>query len=476
MFRKSTPQSSFLEVENYFPEALPQDDWCYIYKKRILPLINEDNFRHLYSVDIGRPNTSIKTALSLIIFIGTEQQSWRAAEYQFPRRLDWMIATNTPFGKATIDHTTLFKFYQRLETDDTAYKLFVELSSAFIQACGTSLKKQRIDSFYIHGWLRILSRFGLFKETIRKFLQALQKQKPGLYENIKDQLSQNYLENKFDLTEKDRDLAQKKISLMAQDLHCLATAFENHKQVQHYETFKILWQVFSQQCEVKNSAEANPEIIIKEKPDKDAVCTPHNTEARFVRKGKQRITGDKAVVTETCDPENKTQFITDVNVVDANCHDSKEQPHIQDRLIENEFKPEKQYKDAGFVNGQTIIDSKAKGIDLEGPTSGRSQSFEAYEKKDRPFDTGDFDTTIDDETNELFVNKCPNNQEPSNQRRSKKTGKMIMHFDRNVCSMCPDSNRCPVKMGKRTATFTVDEAEYVGAVRHHHYDDQQRLS
>ena len=444
MFRKSTPQSSFFEVDHYIPGALAQDDWCYTYQKRILPLINEDNFKHLFSVDRGRPNSSIKTALSLIIFIGTEQQSWRGGEYQFPRRLDWMIATNTPFGKATIDHTTLFKFYQRLETDDTAYKLFVELTSAFMQACGTSLKKQRTDSFYIHGWLRILSRFGLFKETIRKFLQALHKQKPGLYEKIKDQLSQNYLENKFDLTEKDRDLAQKKISLMAKDLYYLVTVFENHKQVQHYETFKVLCQVFSQQCEVKNSAEANPEIVLKEKPDKDAVCTPHNT-------------------------ENKTQFITDVNVVAANCHDAKEQPHIQDRLIENEFKPEKQYKDAGFVNGQTIIDSKAKGIDLEGPTSGRSQSFEAYEKKDRPFDAGDFDTTLDDETNELFVNKCPNNQEPSDQRRSEKTGKMIMHFDRNVCSMCPDSNRCPVKIGKRTATYTVDEAEYVGAVRHHHY-------
>ena len=181
MFRKSTPQSSFLEVDNYIPDALPQDDWCYTYKQRILPLINEDKFKHLYSVDKGRPNSSIKASLSLLIFIGIEEQTWRAAEFQFPRRLDWMIATNTPFGKATIDHTTLFKFYQRLEADDTAFKLFVELSSAFAKACGTSFKKQRTDSFYIHGWLRILSRFGLFKETIRKFLQALHKQKAGLY-------------------------------------------------------------------------------------------------------------------------------------------------------------------------------------------------------------------------------------------------------------------------------------------------------
>ena len=220
--------------------------------------------------------------------MGMEKLTWRAAEFQFPRRVDWLIATNTPFGKARIDHTTLFKFYQRLEVDNTARGLFTELTDAFIKACGTSLKKQRTDSFYIHGWIRILSRYGLFKETIRKFLQALRKQKPGLYEEIKEQLSQNYLGKDFDLTEKDRELAQKKVALMAQDLYRLKCSFENHKQVQHYETFKILSHVFSQQCEVKDSIDAEAEIIIKEKPDKGAICTPHNTEVRYVRNGEYR--------------------------------------------------------------------------------------------------------------------------------------------------------------------------------------------
>ena len=469
MFRPSSPQSSVFEVENYYPEALPKDDWCFIYKSRVLPLIDEEKFSHLYSEDGGRPNAPIKTAISLLIFMGMEKLTWRAVEFQFPRRVDWLIATNTAFGEAKIDHTTLFKFYQHLEVDNTADELFTEITDAFIKACGTSLKKQRTDSFYIHGWLRILSRYGLFKETIRKFLQALRKQKPGLYEDIKGQLSRDYLGKKFDLTEKDRDLAQRKVALMAQDLYRLKSAFENHKQVRHYETFKILCQVFSQQCEVKDTNDAEPEIIIKEKPDKGAICNPHNTEVRYVRKGKQRVTGDKAVVTETCAPENKTQFITDADLIEATCPDSKEQPNIQDRLIENEFKPEKQYEDAGFVNGQTILDAKGKGIELEGPTAGRSQSFEVYEQEDRPLDAGDFDTTIDDKTNELIVNKCPNNQEPQDQKCSEKTGKIIVHFDPAVCSACSYAGRCPVKIGKRVATYTVDDAEYVGAVRHHQY-------
>jgi transposase len=181
------------------------------------------------------------------------------------------------------------------------------------------------------------------------------------------------------------------------------------------------------------------------------------------------VTGEKGFVTETCDPDNKTQFITDIEVTPATEHDSKQQPHIQQRLIEQDFTPEQHYEDAGFVNGQTILDSTQNGIELEGPTAGRSQSFEAYEDQQRPFDAGDFKTTLDAQTGQLTVNECPNHQPPKDQQRSEKTEKVIVHFDPDGCRACPDAQRCPVKIGQRVATYHVDEAEYVGAVRHHHY-------
>jgi len=257
--------------------------------------------------------------------------------------------------------------------------------------------------------------------------------------------------------------------LMVKDTYTLHRAFENHNQVKHYETFKILSRVFTQQCEVKDTSGAEPEIIIKEKPDKDTICTPHNPEARYVRKGKQRVTGDKAFVTETCSSENKTQFITDVELLAATASDSDQQPEIQQRLIDNNFKPEKQYGDAGFVNGKTILESEENGISLEGPSAGRSQFFEAYEQKDRPLDAGYFDISFDEPTRELRVNECPNGQVPTEQKRSEKTGKILVHFAVPVCRACPKSRRCPVKIGKRVATLTIDETEYTGAARHHKY-------
>ena len=77
--------------------------------------------------------------------MGLKKYVWRTVEFQFPRRIDWMIATNAQIGNAFIDHVTLFKFYQRLENDETAAELFSVITSKFIELCGTSIKKQRTN-------------------------------------------------------------------------------------------------------------------------------------------------------------------------------------------------------------------------------------------------------------------------------------------------------------------------------------------
>ena len=42
MFRETSPQSSFFEVQNIVPELLPEDDWSNLYREKIYPLIDEN--------------------------------------------------------------------------------------------------------------------------------------------------------------------------------------------------------------------------------------------------------------------------------------------------------------------------------------------------------------------------------------------------------------------------------------------------
>lgn len=490
MFKPTSPQLSLFEPNSMFPGILPNSDWSFIYREKIWPLIDEDKFKHFHQEEGGAPNKSIRLKLSLLIFMALEKLTWREAERMYMTRIDWMNATFTPFGQAFMDHTTLFKFYQLLESDDGAYQLFCDLTSAFIAECNVSTKQQRVDSFFMLGWLARLSRYGLFKETIRIFLQALRKHKPGLYEAIRDELSRDYLKDEFDLTEKDKEKANRKIKEMAQDLYYLKSAFENHHQVKHYETFKVLVSVFEQQCAVKeHSDDSGPgpktefksddnnsadnsllEIELREKPCGDKIISsPHNTDAEYTRKREQVVVGHKGFLTETCDPKNEVQFITDVNLETATHSDAKEISEIERRLEDNGFKPEELAADAGFVNGESILESQAGGINLIGPSAGRSQSLEDFASDDRPFDMADFKVKIADESNEIVVLSCPEGQEPFAQKRSDKVDHVLVHFDRDVCSQCPSQERCPIKIGIRHSTLTISEAQYAGAARHHQY-------
>jgi hypothetical protein len=146
-----------------------------------------------------------------------ETLTGRAAEFMFPRRVDWLHTTCSNIGDKGIDHTTLFDFYKRLEDDDSAKQLFHDLTKAFIKECGISIEKQRTDSFFTYGWLATLSRCGLFKETIRSFLQVLRKHQSALYEEVRQNLSRDYLKETFDLAEKGKQQIQYRIQSMAQD-------------------------------------------------------------------------------------------------------------------------------------------------------------------------------------------------------------------------------------------------------------------
>ena len=130
------------------------------------------------------------------------------------------------------------------------------------------------------------------------------------------------------------------------------------------------------------------------------------------------------------------QFILDVDVHQANHSDSNDQEPIQARLIENNFTPDQQYCDAGFVNGRTIMNSQKNGIAFEGPTAGNSQFFEHYNNKDRPFDAGDFKINIDPDAQTLVIESCPLDQIPIDQHRSIKTEEMLVHFDPHICRAC----------------------------------------
>ena len=88
--------------------------------------------------------------------------------------------------------------------------------------------------------------------------------------------------------------------------------------------------VFEQQCVVKEPSDKMesgdlPQIEIRDKPvGEKIISSPHNTDAEYTRKRDQKVVGHKGFLTETCDPENPVQFMTDANLEKATHSDPQE--------------------------------------------------------------------------------------------------------------------------------------------------------
>ncbi len=58
MFCKTRPQLSLFDVNNVFPNALPKEDWCYIYRDQITHSLMKrfsENFTWVNAEDLTGP-------------------------------------------------------------------------------------------------------------------------------------------------------------------------------------------------------------------------------------------------------------------------------------------------------------------------------------------------------------------------------------------------------------------------------------
>ena len=106
-------------------------------------------------------------------------------------------------------------------------------------------------------------------------------------------------------------------------------------------------QVFDQQCNIiektidpDGSVKIEIEIKTPDGKGKQIVSTPHNTDAQYTRKRNQVVTGHKGFLTETCNPDNDVQYISDIALEAAGHADAVEIDKIENRLEENECKSE----------------------------------------------------------------------------------------------------------------------------------------
>lgn len=182
MFRPTDPQLSLMESRFLLSpkkRARLERSWAEAFRTRVLPLIDEEAFRACFCADNGRPNTSIRLLVGLHLLKEaddlTDAQVLDALEFN----LQWQHALGVEPADAHICEKTLHNFRHLMLGNARACAVFEYMTAALMKADGLAAVRQRLDSTHVMSNIAVLTRLGLFTETVTNFLRDLRREAPA---------------------------------------------------------------------------------------------------------------------------------------------------------------------------------------------------------------------------------------------------------------------------------------------------------
>ncbi len=448
MYRPTSPQLSLMESQ-YLVSSKKRErlvkSWAEAFRTHVLPFIDEEVFRACFSADNGRPNTSIRLLVGLHLLKEaddlTDDQILDALEFN----LQWQHALGVEPADAHICEKTLHNFRHLLIGNERATALFVQLTRALMQADGLSAVRQRLDSTHVISNIAVLSRLGLFTETVTHFLRDLRRDAPAKLMWLGDGYTDRYLNREGFFADAKREEAQRRLPIVTKDLYALVRLFEGDADVSLWPSYLLLVRLINEQCTA-----SDPEVTAAVSPDLptmkdskevggDSLQSPHDPDATYGHKGK----GYEVQLAETCVPENPYEVVTAVAINGANVSDQHATVPIIEELIENGMKPEAVTADTAYSGGDNIVACAKLGVDLIAPVQDPN--------KPAPTATGELPPAHGTTNpaglgsfafNAVFdsVSACPQGQAPTEQHATKLG--FEARFSGAACATCPFAAAC----------------------------------
>ncbi len=470
MFRERNPQGSLFQSAFLFPEAKfkrLEKSWANMFQSRALPLIDEKRFADMYCEDNGRPNRAVQTVLGVHIlkdmFNLTDEEALEELEFN----LLWHHALQLTLEEAHLPQKTLHNFRARLMAHDGGRVAFQETTDRIIVALGIRTGKQRLDSTHIMSNIAILTRLGLFCETIRHFFSALRRGHPDLSEMVPTVLLRRYLKEEGEPTSYEDARSgdgRRRLSVCARDLYRLVDRFRGTAAAQ-LEEYRLLERLLREQCHVGRHGDGRPgdsdddvgegKVPIALKDSKEvspnSLQSPYDPEATYSgHKGK----GYEVQVAETCDEENTCQIITLAEVTPLSGSDTEMTVPAIDSLAERNARPDDLFVDTLYGSGRNAFEAERRGTELVSPVAGPTPGEPDKEEYEEPPRLTPADFQIDVTEEQPTV--CPAGyQSIDGYEREGAPERVEFHFDRSACETCSLQFRCPVKLNQYIGVYVL---------------------
>lgn len=467
MFKKTDPQRSLLECEFLVPPEKAERlrrSWAETFRQRVLPLIDEEVFRDAFSETRGRPNKSIRLMLCLHILKEWNDLTDEQVLEQLEFNLLWHYALGITSEQAHTCQKSMHNFRLLLMECGRAQKSLEQVTRLLADADCLNLGRQRLDSTHVLSNIAVLTRLGLFVETVTNFLKELRKVDPDAFESLDAGYARRYLEREGYFSDAKREQARRRLPVVAEDVYALVSTFEIDVEVSKLPSFELLVRLFEEQCEVVNDKGDDGEgggrvglrvqLVEAKTVSSDSLQSPHDPDATYGHKGK----GYEVQVSETCDDDNPYQVITGTSVNGANESDQNALLPMLDQLEDSGMRPDDYQADTGYGSGENIVECAKRDVNLQAPVPDPDGPLPTEHFGEPVWEetvSSESETVVEQELSELGLEEfsfistfdrvlsCPSGNAPTHQYVS--GGVVYAVFSVTLCSMCPMSSRCPTR-------------------------------
>jgi len=462
------PQSSFFDVSFLAEHLFEGTDRYGLFGREVLPALKARRgvLESMYCADNGRPGIDPVLLAGVLLLQFMEKAPDRQAVERVRLHLGWKHALGLAVDYAGFHATTLVYFRQRLLEHQQSRCVFDGIlqgleGKGWVQPRG----KQRLDSTHILGLVSSMSRLEVTRETIRLFLEMLER--THLLDRVSgwELLRDRYLDSEIPWHKLSKEALAEKFQQAGYDMLALIEWVQGQKDWSEHKQTELLGRVFAEQFELTAAGPA-----IRKQESSGTVQNPHDPEAQWAAKDTDKKTawvGYKVQIAETvqADPdrpkapgEPTSEFLTEVTTTEAIASDLDGCRRLGQQQEQHGLgRADVTYVDSAYVTDDTLAQAAEEGRQLIGPAR------PATNTRSTLFTTEDFDISV--ARREAI---CPAGQTSTQCSRLENvdTGQVQYRFEWSYhCDVCPLQSQCTKAGGGRRMVVVGEHHDHLQARR-----------
>lgn len=448
MFRKNDRhrQQSFLSGLEWMPDKLSQrlrESWAGVFFTEVLSRIEEELFEVLYSDEISRPNAPVNVLVSFDIlkngFGWSDEETYEQVCYNLQVRHALGLGD---LRTEIFTLRTVYNFRKRVReyAEETGINLmqqvFEQVTDAQLAAVEIKTGWQRMDSTQVLSNLAQWSRLELLVGVLQNVYQQLPEM---LHARWRERLDA-YLQGRPHQVCHRIKASEQEAHLQALGKLLSALSADLEQEAPQHPALELAHRVLAEQFVVDESGAVS--LKPAEDVGSDSLQSPHDPDATYRVKGGKRYRGGYVVnISETADPKNEFQLITDVQVEPNNTDDARLLKQSLAGQKERGVEIKKMTTDGGYTGPNGEAACKDHKVELRptrlrgGKSANKNWGWEKYKWEQ------------DEEGTPVRVT-CPHGVTATLHPGSGED-RFLARFPQASCEACPLRDQCRIQMRSR---------------------------